>query len=331
MIKMHEVDNLIKFKHPDVIFLTETFLLKRQHNHLSRILAKGFTPLYSSLDAKGRGRPRGGVAVIVSSDWARTSAIKQWAGKSIPGYLDGVEVLTSDGLSHTLLAAYEPPGSEDTDLAIRVRTTMHEASVRSGDRLVTAGDFNGVMTGERWPPSPGDRAHANLIQHSGLTGFSARRRVPTYVARSAASGTRIDDCLVGRGAPAPFKEKVLLPDDVFPTTSMHRPLVSKVLLFPPKKGPSDVASQPALAQPRHCNYDVHKFDKSTETALSDHLASDPARAPWTNMPSLSRVLPPPRHLTASHPALWWPCWPRNVAPCCHLSPTRRRDQALPVI
>ena len=28
MIKMHEVDNLIKFKHPDIIFLTETFLLK---------------------------------------------------------------------------------------------------------------------------------------------------------------------------------------------------------------------------------------------------------------------------------------------------------------
>ena len=59
---------------------------------------------------------------------------------------------------------------------------------------------------------------------------------------------------------------------------MHRPLVSKMMLFPPKKGPSDVASQPAPAQPRHCNYDVHKFDKSTETALSDHLASDPALA-----------------------------------------------------
>ena len=49
--------------------------------------------------------------MLVSSDWAHASAIKRWAGTSIPGYLDGVEVLTSDGLSHTLLAAYVPPGS----------------------------------------------------------------------------------------------------------------------------------------------------------------------------------------------------------------------------
>jgi hypothetical protein len=166
MVKMHEVDNLIKFKHPDIIFLTETFLLQKQHNHLSRILAKGYTPLYSSLDAKGHGRPRGGVAVLVSSEWAHASAIKRWAGKSIPGYLDGVEVLTSDGLSHTLLAAYVPPGSDDTDLARRVRSTIQEASVRSGDRLVTAGDFNSVMPGGRRTPSPGDRAHAELIQLS---------------------------------------------------------------------------------------------------------------------------------------------------------------------
>jgi len=52
------------------------------------------------------------------------------------------------------------------------------------------------------------------MMRSRLRGFSSDGREPTYVARAAASGSRIDDCLVGLGAPAPYKEAVLHPPDL---------------------------------------------------------------------------------------------------------------------
>jgi len=154
MRQMQPIEHLIRSKRPDVIFHTETFLLRKHHRYLSKALAQGYVAHYSSLDTKGRGRPRGGVAVLVSSKWAHASAIRPWAGTPIPGYLDGLEVCTTDGLSHTLLAAYVPPGADNEDLAVRVRDALYDASVAHVDRLVVDGEFNGVMPGERIPPRP---------------------------------------------------------------------------------------------------------------------------------------------------------------------------------
>jgi len=241
MRQMQPIELLIRFKRPDVSFLTETFLFRKHHRYLSKALAQGYVAQYSSLDTKGHGRrPRGGVAAVLVSF--------EWAGAPIPGYLDGIEVCTMYGHSHTLLAAHVPTGDDDQDLAFRVRNALYDASVAHKDRLVVAGDFNGVMPGERSPPSAGDSALAKLIARSRLACFSGDRRVSTYGARSAASGSRIVDCLVDPGAPAPYKETVLSQME-FRTHSIHRPLVSKVMLFPPRKGPSDAASRQPPRRP----------------------------------------------------------------------------------
>jgi exonuclease III len=238
----HDVATLLsRCPRPDIVLLSETWttggtLTAEIRNICS---ANRYTPAFSSAPkhpTKRKGRNKGGVAVLVSNDWAHPSIVRPWKGPAVPGYLDGVDIETKGGGSFTILAAYVSPSPDDATLTSRVRETIVHAATRYRKPTIIGGDFNGALRGERDAlPTHGDTLHRNMLRESGLRGYTTEtRRDGTCFVGLTTRGSRIDDLLVNVNIHPPTAEEVL-PKKVFPTQSVHTPLISSLQSPTPSK------------------------------------------------------------------------------------------------
>jgi len=240
----HNITSLLTLEPPpDIVLLSKTWTRRGTISEDFRKLCTthGYSLHVSSTPklASGRGRPKGGTAVLISTTWAHPSTVKQWKGPAVPGYLDGVEIDTDGGGSLTILAAYVPPTYSDLKHAPLIRETIVAATTQIVRPTIVGGDFNGARRGERdGDCTQGDSLHNNMIRASGLRSFNAdTRRAGPCFAGDTLIGSRIDDLLVGTGVQPPDAEEALSNCD-FLTASVHSHAFNLFAAIPSQSSPA---------------------------------------------------------------------------------------------
>jgi hypothetical protein len=109
------------YSFPDIILLTETWTRSGTLSTIIRNICdiNDYSLAFSSTSGnpKRKERNKGGVAVLISKEWAHPSIVRPWKGPAIHGYLDGVDIEIKDGHLLTILAAYVPPSNDDTRIS----------------------------------------------------------------------------------------------------------------------------------------------------------------------------------------------------------------------